>query len=351
MQSLSVMQRRLLITDLLWLGAETWLDALGRLQPDILVLTETAPAWLSQHYPCESIFDDFGGGCWRTAWTHLMEAPLDAALVPIAEPTAARLHSLGAFTAWREVIERPDLACHGLIVQGLPMVPTATAYRQDWFASLSRAVAAPLTPQLPLPKAAQLPWSELAPLIAPNSTIAFEAGQFSANILEVLRVCKRLRFLFDVLPTDILDLVGCDGLDADQAAISAARAAHDPDLLSWLHLNDGVTFQSYGESADPLRVLAIPHLVVLVEAAAISPDGTVILRQGASGLLAEWARLAPLCHQGQLIVLWDGHCFPQHPSATLISADLPKLVLTSKGLADLRNAPLKERLRRLAAVL
>jgi len=298
---------------------------------------------------------------------HLIESGtigIDAAFIQITPPDRAGYSSLGpAIDVARQAMEQASLVV-GEISNEAPRTMGDTFVHVDDFDLLVEAKEPPIYfPRWDLDDVYQRLGANVASLIQDGNCIAFSVDPLFDSLARHLRGKRHLGIHSPFFTDAMMDLVKSGAVTNRRKGIFlgksvTAYAIGTEKLMRWLHRNPLVEFQGIDVVADPKRIGANDHLMVVLPARKVDLTGGIALHSGRRNMGAgpgeaqEFFRGAAFSRGGRTVFALPSRNLEQKPNIIISVEGYPNqfsnrealdLVVTEYGVASMTGRTTRER--------
>ncbi|MBW2112361.1 MAG: GNAT family N-acetyltransferase [Deltaproteobacteria bacterium] len=298
---------------------------------------------------------------------HLIESGtigIDAAFIQITPPDRAGYSSLGpAIDVARQAMEQASLVV-GEISNEAPRTMGDTFVHVDDFDFLVEAKEPPIYfPRWDLDDVYQRLGANVASLIQDGNCIAFSVDPLFDSLARHLRGKRHLGIHSPFFTDAMMDLVKSGAVTNRRKGIFlgksvTAYAIGTEKLMRWLHRNPLVEFQGIDVVADPKRIGANDHLMVVLPARKVDLTGGIALHSGRRNMGAgpgeaqEFFRGAAFSRGGRTVFALPSRNLEQKPNIIISVEGYPNqfsnrealdLVVTEYGVASMTGRTTRER--------
>jgi len=298
---------------------------------------------------------------------HLIESGtigIDAAFIQITPPDRAGYSSLGpAIDVARQAMEQASLVV-GEISNEAPRTMGDTFVHVDDFDFLVKAKEPPIYfPRWDLDDVYQRLGANVASLIQDGNCIAFSVDPLFDSLARHLRGKRHLGIHSPFFTDAMMDLVKSGAVTNRRKGIFlgksvTAYAIGTEKLMRWLHRNPLVEFQGIDVVADPKRIGANDHLMVVLPARKVDLTGGIALHSGRRNMGAgpgeaqEFFRGAAFSRGGRTVFALPSRNLEQKPNIIISVEGYPNqfsnrealdLVVTEYGVASMTGRTTRER--------
>ncbi len=298
---------------------------------------------------------------------HLLESGtigIDAAFIQITPPDDWGYASLGpSVDAARQAMAQARLVV-GEINSRTPRTLGDTFVHIDDFHYLVEAGEPPIYFQRwPVDDVFEKLGANVAYLIQDGSCIAFSVGPLFDALAPHLKEKRHLGIHSPFFTDALMDLVKSGAVTNRRKGIFlgksvAAYAIGTQELMHWLHRNPLIEFQGIDVVADPKRIGANDHFIVVLPARKVDLTGGIALHSGKGNVGAgpgeaqEFFRGAAFSRGGRTIFALPSRNLENRPNIVLSVEDYPNqfsnresldLVVTEYGVASMTGRTTRER--------
>ena len=298
---------------------------------------------------------------------HLIESGtigIDAAFIQVTPPDDGGYCSLGcSVDAARQAMAQASLVV-GEINDRAPRTFGDTFVHVDDFDFFIEATEPPIYfPRWPVDDVFEKVGANVAYLIRDGSCIAFSIGPLFEALARHLKGKRHLGIHSPFFTDALMELVKSGAVTNRRKGIFlgksvAAYAIGTEELMRWLDRNPLVEFQGIDVVADPKRIGANDHFIVVLPARKVDLTGTISLHTGKGNVGAgpgeaqEFFRGASFSRGGRTIFALPSRNLKNEPNIIVSMEDYPNqfsnresldLVVTEYGVASMTGRTTRER--------
>jgi len=298
---------------------------------------------------------------------HLIESGaigVDAAFIQITPPDDWGYCSLGpSIDAARQAMAQASLVV-GEINDRAPRTLGDTFVHIDDFDYLVKATEPPIYfPRWPVDDVYEKVGANVAYLIQDGSCIAFSVGPLFDALAPHLKRKRHLGIHSPFFTDALMDLVKSGAVSNRRKGIFlgksvTAYAIGTEELMRWLHRNPLIEFQGIDVVADPTRIGANDHFIVVLPARKVDLTGGIALHTGKGNVGAgpgeaqEFFTGAAFSRGGRTIFALPSRNLKSEPNIIISVEDYPNqfsnresldLVVTEYGVANMTGRTTRER--------
>jgi acyl-CoA hydrolase/GNAT superfamily N-acetyltransferase len=298
---------------------------------------------------------------------HLIESGaigIDAAFIQITPPDDWGYCSLGpSIDAARQAMAQASLVV-GEINDRAPRTLGDTFVHIDDFDYLVKATEPPIYfPRWPVDDVFEKVGANVAYLIQDGSCIAFSVGPLFDALARHLKRKRHLGIHSPFFTDALMDLVQSGAVSNRRKGIFlgksvTAYAIGTEELMCWLHRNPLIEFQGIDVVADPMRIGANDHFIVVLPARKVDLTGGIALHTGKGnvgvgpGEAQEFFTGAAFSRGGRTIFALPSRNLKSEPNIIISAEDYPNqfsnresldLVVTEYGVATMTGRTTRER--------